>query len=113
MDLKKLALIMIKYHEQKNEKQQPIPHEKKEKIRKPLKKKEKFNKTWFVDNAYNINMHDFLSRNGDLELDFKNIYSKYLVEKKGQNGSVNDELYEIVNNYYQDSIKPKRTAILD
>ncbi len=101
---------MAKYYEIKCQKQQPIPYEKKEKTKKPVKKREKLTKKWFLENAYDINMAGFLEKNGDANMEPKHIYSKYLMDKKD---TFSDELYEIVDNYYIDSKKPKRIALLD
>ena len=101
--------------EKKNKVASPLLRQKKEKIKNPVKKLDKFNKKWFIEHADDIGIVDFMTKNWVKDLSYGEIYSKFLVEKKGKDFKipVNAELYEIVYNYYINSKHPKRIAVLD
>lgn len=102
--------ICIKYHEAKLYKK-PIETEKTEKVKKKAKKKNQFNKKWFIANYDKIYIEDILEEIEEPSRDPKVIYSTYLMSGKNKI-LFNEDLYERVLNVYLEEINPKRTVIL-
>ena len=102
--------LSIMYEEAKLSKK-PITVEKTEKIKKKSKKKNQFNKKWFLVNFDKIYIEDILQEIEEPSRDPKVIYSTYLMSGKNKT-FFNEDLYERVLNVYLEEITPKRTVIL-
>ncbi len=90
----------------------PLQTEKNEKIKKKPKKKDGFNKKWFIANFDKIYLEDLLIELSEPSRDPKVIYSVYLMNGRNK-PHFNEDLYERVMNVYLEELRPKRVVILD
>lgn len=90
----------------------PLKTEKNEKAKKKPKKKDVFNKKWFIATFDKIYLEDLLQEIDEPSRDPKYLYSVYLMSGKNK-PYFNEDLYERVLNVYLEELRPKRVVILD